>query len=91
MSASTDHYHDVGLVVSVQVPHQVRKGVEVRRVKGEVFGLVHVVDVIPLDVLERESRYEQYTTLVIMCPMHHNQLFWIVMLVTRQAIFNVFF
>ena len=43
--------HDVALVVSVQVLDQIGQRAELCWVKSEVQKLVHVVDVVPLDVL----------------------------------------
>lgn len=46
------HDYDVGLVVSVQVSNKVRKCVKLCLIKREDLGMVHVVNVIPLDILE---------------------------------------
>lgn len=43
--------HDVALIMSVQVLDQIRQRGELCWVKSEVHKSVHVVDVIPLDVL----------------------------------------
>lgn len=47
--------HDVALVMSVQVLDQIGQRAELCRVKSEVQKLVHVVDVVPLDVLRTNT------------------------------------
>ena len=51
--------HDVALVVSVQVFDQIGQRAELRGVEREVQKLVHVVDVVPLDVL-RTNQHTNY-------------------------------
>lgn len=57
---STYQDHHVGLVVGMQVTDKIGEGAEAGRIISKVFGLVHVVDVIPLDILKSPNHSRHY-------------------------------
>lgn len=54
--------HDVALVVCVQVLDHIRQCAELSGVQSEVHELVHVVDIVPLDVLRTNQHKHNYFT-----------------------------